>query len=394
MKKRVLLVFTAFAGALFFSGCNRDENIIKVGILHSETGTMAMSEKPLIQAELLAIEEINEAGGLLGKKIVPLIEDGQSDPDVFAEKAKKLLATDKVSTIFGCWTSAARKAVKPVVEEDFALLWYPLQYEGMESSPNIMYMGTTPNQQIVPAVEYCVNHFGKNVYLIGSDYIFPHTANKIIKAQLKSLGANVVQESYKSLGCTNCLPSVEEILEKKPDFILNTLNGSTNISFFKLLHEKGISAEQIPVLSFSVSESEVEEIGVENIAGHYLAWNYFSSVESPANLDFIRRYRKKYGETKMIGAPLEAAYSAVYMWAMAVEKAGTTDVEEVRMASKGLEFDAPGGRILIDGSNQHTYKRTRIGKIKEDGIIEEVWESDDDVRPDPYLSAYSWARGL
>lgn len=395
MKKVQKFLFINFALVFFFFlSCSNESKVVKVGILHSQSGTMEMSERPLIQADLLAIEEINNAGGVLGKKIVPIVEDGASDPDTFAVKAKKLLTEDKVACIFGCWTSASRKAVKIVVEEEFGLLWYPLQYEGMESSPNIMYLGATPNQQIVPAVEYCVKNFGKNAYLIGSDYVFPQTANKIIKAQLKSLGANVVQETYKTLGCTNCLPAIEEIKAMKPDFVLSTLNGSTNIKFFQLLHESGLDPKEIPIMSFSISEAEVEAIGPENMAGHYLSWNYFSSMDTPENLDFIRRYRKKYGDEKMVGAPLEAAYSSVYMWKQAVESAESFDVEAVRIACKNMEIKIPEGLVTMDGNNQHTYKKIRLGKIKADGMIEQVWESETYVRPDPYLSVYAWARGL
>ena len=390
---KAVLVLTA---AAFITGCKKagEDNKIKVGILHSLSGTMALSEIPVRDAELLAIKEINAAGGVLGRQIVVVQEDGESEPVVFADKAKKLLEEDKVSTIFGCWTSASRKAVKPVLEEEFGLLWYPIQYEGMEASPNIMYMGASPNQQVVPAVDFCAEHFGKKMYLLGSDYVFPQTANKIIKAQLKDLHGTCAGERYVALGESDFTEIIKEIKQIKPDVILNTLNGDSNIAFFKQLRNEGITEDDIHIMSFSIAEEEIRHIGIENLEGHLVAWNYFQTTESPENEKFISAYRKRYGRDSKTSDPIEAGYISVYMWAKACEKAGSFDVEAVRMAAKNLKFEAPEGQVVIDNLNQHLSKPVRIGKINSSGLIDEIWSSTGIIKPDPYLSTYDWARGI
>lgn len=393
------IIFTAcFIGiaSLIMGGCSgrNDANTVKVGILHSLSGTMAISETPVHDAELLAIKEINAAGGVLGKQIKPIVEDGESDLTTFATKARKLLQEDKVATIFGCWTSASRKAVKPVVEELYGLLWYPVQYEGMEASPNIMYMGASPNQQVVPAVDYCAEHFGKRMFLVGSDYVFPRTANRIIKAQLAQLDGECLGETYTSMGHKDFSKIIGEIKHTKPDVILNTLNGDSNVAFFKQLTEAGITSDVIPVMSFSIAEEEAHIIGIDNLVGHLVAWNYYETTETDRNKEFVSDYKSAYGSDRFTGDPIEAGYIAVYMWAAACEKAESFDVEDVRMASKGLSFTAPEGTVTIDGANQHLYKQVRIGKINKSGLIDEIWATPSAVKPDPYLSTYAWARGL
>jgi len=397
MKKKIMFFLASAAVLAFgFSGCKKEkkDDTVKVGLLHSLTGTMSLSEIPVMDAELLAISEINAAGGVLGKQIVPVQEDGESSPDVFARKAEKLLCEDNVATVFGCWTSDSRKAVKDIFEEKYGLLWYPLQYEGIEASPNIMYMGAAPNQQVVPAVDYCAEHFGKRFFLVGSDYVFPRTANKIIHAQLKDIGGECVGEKYVELGHKNFWDIIEEIKSAKPDVIINTLNGDSNITFFRQLHDSKISPEEVPVMSFSITEAEVDEIGPENIAGNLVTWNYYQTTKTSENEKFVRAYKDAYGKDQKTGDPIEAAYIAVHLWAMACEKAGTFEVEPVRIASKGLSFEAPEGTVTIDGGNQHLSKTIRIGKINEDGTIDEIWASKEAVKPDPYLSTYAWARGL
>ena len=396
MKKKLLTAVVITAGVLvLLSSCKKKEdNYIKVGLLHSLTGTMAISETPIRDSELLAIKEINEAGGVLGKKIKPIIEDGQSDPSTFAEKARKLIAEDNVVTLFGCWTSASRKAVKPVVEDLFNLLWYPVQYEGMEASPNIMYMGASPNQQVVPAIEYCAQHYGKRMFLIGSDYVFPRTANRIIKAQLAQMDGECVDEVYVPMGNTAFEDIITDILRDKPDVIINSLNGDSNIHFFRQLKRAGITANVYPVMSFSISEEEVNQIGIDNLKDQLVAWNYYETTETPRNAKFVSDYKHEYGNERVTGDPIEAGYIAVYMWAAACEKAGSFDVEDVRMAAKGLSFTAPEGTVTIDGANQHLYKQVRIGKINSEGLIDEIWATPGSIKPDPYLSTYEWARGL
>ena len=399
MKKSIKIAGSILLLASFIqlTGCKEKENAadtIKVGILHSLTGTMAISEKPVRDSELLAIKEINEAGGILGKKIKVIEEDGESNPEVFEKKAEKLLSEDKVLTVFGCWTSASRKAVKPIFEEHFGLLWYPLQYEGIEASPNIMYMGASPNQQVVPAIDYCAENFGKRMYLLGSDYIFPRTANKIIKAQLGSMDGSVVGETYVPMGHSDFASVIEEIKSIQPDVVINTLNGDSNIAFFSQLKKAGLSSDKLHVMSFSISEEEIRTIGVENLEGQLVAWNYFETTKTARNEKFVESYKNEYGQDRVTGDPIEAGYIAVYMWAAACKKAKSFDVEDVRIASKGLSFNAPEGTVTIDGGNQHLYKQVRIGKINEKGLIDEIWASSGVIRPDPYLSTYEWARGL
>lgn len=367
---------------------------VKVGILHSLSGTMAISEVSLRDAELMAIEEINAAGGVLGKKIEPVIEDGASDWPKFAEKAKKLLQSDKVATVFGCWTSASRKAVLPVFEENNGLLWYPVQYEGMESSPNIFYTGAAPNQQIVPAVEWLLQNKGKKFFLLGSDYVFPRTANKIIKAQLESLGGELIAEEYTPLGHTDYSTIVNKIKSAKPDVVFNTLNGDSNVAFFKQLKDAGISAADLTTCSVSVAEEEIRGIGAENMKGHLVSWNYYQTTDTPENKEFVKKYKAKYGEDRVTDDPIEAAYIAVYLWVQAVEKAGSFEVDKVKEAAKGIEFKAPEGTVKIEGENQHIWKPVRIGEVQEDGLIKEIWSTSETVRPDPYLKTYDWAKGL
>lgn len=398
MKKTNLLVgaLIAAAGIYGLSSCSKSggDKTVKVGILHSLSGTMAISETSVRDAELLAINEINAKGGVLGRKIEVVQEDGASEPQIFAERARKLIQNDKVATIFGCWTSASRKAVKPVVEETGSLLWYPVQYEGMEMSPNIMYMGAAPNQQAVPAVDFCAAQFGKNIFLVGSDYVFPRTANKIIKAQLAYLGGSVAGEEYTPMGHTDFATIVSKIKAAKPDCIINTLNGDSNVAFFKQLTDAGITAESIPVMSFSIAEEEVGGVGIENLKGHYVAWNYYQTTQTPENDAFVAAYKKAYGEKRVTDDPIEAGYIGVHIWAMACEKAGSFDVEKVKASAKGITFAAPEGNVTLDGENQHIYKPVRIGKINETGLIDEVWATSNAVKPDPYLLTYDWANGL
>ena len=397
MKKWELgIVSVCAVCALVMTGCNgsKKSETVRVGLLHSLSGTMTISETPVRDSELLAISEINANGGVLGKQIVAVEEDGESDPKVFAEKARKLLAEEKVATVFGCWTSQSRKAVKPVFEELYGLLWYPVQYEGMEASPNIMYMGASPNQQIVPAVDYCAETLGKNMFLIGNDYVFPRTANRIIKAQLAQLDGTCMGEEYFPMGHREFADIVAKIKSLKPDVIINTLNGDSNVYFFAELAKQGITSDDIKVMSFSIAEEEVSKMDVSTLAGHLVSWNYYETTQTPRNEKFVSDYKNAYGEDRMTGDPIEAGYIAVYMWAAACEKAGSFDVEAVRVAAKGLSLTAPEGTVTIDGGNQHLYKQVRIGKINEQGLIDEVWATPSAVKPDPYLSTYHWARGL
>ena len=367
---------------------------IKVGVLHSLSGTMAISETSVRDATLLAIEEINAKGGVLGKKIEPIIEDGASDWPTFAEKAKKLIQKDQVAVVFGCWTSASRKAVLPVFESLKSLLFYPVQYEGLEKSPNIFYPGATTNQQIVPAVEYLLAQGKKKMYLLGSDYVFPRTSNKIIKLQLEAQGGQLVGEEYTPLGHTDYTTVVTKILAAKPDVVFNTLNGDSNVAFFKQFKSAGNTPDKIQTMSVSIAEEETRGIGPENLVGHLVAWNYYQTTDTPENKKFVSAYKAKFGQNRVTDDPIEAGYIGVYLWAKAVEKAGSTDVEKVRAAAKGIEFAAPEGKVTVDGDNQHIYKTVRMGRVRADGLIDEISATPKPVKPDPYLETYPWAKSL
>ena len=367
---------------------------IKVGVLHSLSGTMAISEVSVRDAELLAIEEINAKGGVLGKRIEPVVEDGASDWPTFAEKAKKLILNDKVATVFGGWTSASRKAMLPVFEQYKALLWYPVQYEGLEQSPDIFYTGATTNQQIIPGLDYLKSQGKTKIFLVGSDYVFPRTANKEIKAYAAANGMEILGEEYTPLGATEYSTVINKLKAAKPQAVFNTLNGDSNVAFFKQLKDANIAAADMPVLSVSVAEEEVRGIGAANIAGHLVAWNYYQTTQNAQNTAFVDAYKKKFGANRVTDDPIEAGYVAVYLWKAAVEKAGSTDVDKVKAAAGGITFDAPEGKVTIDGETQHLYKTARIGVVGADGLIKEVSNSGSPVKPDPYLKSYPWAKGL
>lgn len=368
------------------------EEPIRVGILHSLSGTMSISETTVRDSTLMAIEEINANGGVLGRMIEPIVEDGASDWPTFAEKARKLLLEDGVAVVFGCWTSASRKAVLPVFEENNGLLFYPVQYEGLEQSPNIVYTGATTNQQIVPAVEWLLEQGYTNFYLLGSDYVFPRTSNTIIRAQLEAAGATVAGEEYVPLGGTEFSTILLNIQASQPDVIFNTLNGDSNVAFFNQFADAGFTAETLPTISVSIAEEEVVSIGVENIAGHFTAWNYYQTVDNEVNAAFVEAFQSRYGEDRVTSDPMEAGYFGVYLWAAAVEAAGTTDVDAVREAIQTGEIsaEAPEGTVTLHGPTQHTIKPVRIGVIREDGLIDTVYETEP-VIPDPYLCTYEWA---
>jgi urea transport system substrate-binding protein len=355
---------------------------------------MSISETAVRDSTLLAIQEINEAGGVLGHEIVPIVEDGASDWPTFAERAEKLLTTDDAVVVFGGWTSASRKAMLPVFEGLDGLLFYPVQYEGLEASPNIFYTGATTNQQIVPALDYLVEEGHESLYLVGSDYVFPRTANLIIRAYAEAHDIEILGEDYIPLGETDTTTLVSDVINAQPDAVFNTLNGDSNVAFFTDLTSRGVTAEDIPTLSVSVAEEEISGIGVENIEGHYVAWNYYMTTDTPENEAFVTAFQEEYGDDRVTADPIEAGYNSVYIWAAAVEAAGSFDVDDVREAAAGLTLDAPGGEITVHESNQHISKTARIGVVNEDGLIDEVWSSDGPISPDPFLDGYDWAEDL
>lgn len=358
---------------------------IKVGILHSRTGTMAISERPVIDATLFAIEELNAQGGVLGRQVEAVVEDGASDWPTFARKAEKLITQDQVCTVFGCWTSASRKTVKPVFERHNHLLFYPLQYEGLEQSPNIVYTGAAPNQQIIPAIRWCCSYLKKKrLFLVGSDYIFPRAANMIIRDQAADLGADVVGEEYLPLASVDMDPVIKKIQAKKPDLLVNTVNGDSNVALFRALRKAGLTADKLPTMSFSISEEELSSLNALEVQGNYAAWNYFQSIDLPENEDFVRRFRARYGPDRIISDPMESAYIAVHLWAQAVESAGSDDVKAIRQAIHDQSFDAPEGKVTIDPLTHHISKFVRIGRITDSGQFQIVYCSDSSIPPVPY----------
>ena len=394
-KTAALLVSAAMM--VSFIGCGSDKSgndgEVKVGLLHSMSGSMAISEQAVLDAEKLAIKEINAAGGVLGCQIKYQEEDGASDPSTFATKAEKLVDQDGVSTVFGCWTSSSRKAVKSIFEDYDALLFYPVQYEGMESSSNIVYTGAAPNQQIVPAIEYLIDQGYKKFFLLGSDYVFPRTANMIITAQVEAAGLEVVGEEYAGMDQTDFAAIISKIEAAQPDVIINTLNGTGNVSFFKQMSEKNYTSDDYMTMSFSIAEEEVATIGADILKGHMVSWNYYQTTDTDKNEAFVKAYKGEYGEDRVTSDPAEAAYDAVYLWAAACEKAEIFEVDDIlkTIEAGGISFDAPEGTVEIEGSNHHLSKPVRIGQIKEDGLIYEVYATDRAVTPDPYLETYDWA---
>jgi len=368
-------------------GAASGSDTIKVGILHSLSGTMAISETPVVDAEKLAIKEINDAGGVLGKQIEPIVEDGASDWPTFAEKAKKLINQDQVVAVFGCWTSASRKSVKPVFEEEDHMLWYPVQYEGQECSQNIFYTGAAPNQQIERAVQWLLDNKGDRFFLVGSDYVFPRTANTIIKQMLEEKGGETVGEDYLPLGSTSVTPIISKIQSALPEggVIFNTLNGDSNVAFFKQLQGAGLTPEKYPVMSVSVAEESVQQIGPSYLASHYATWNYFQSADTPENEDWVSRFQQEYGSDRVTTDPMESARNGIYLWKQAVEQAGTADdLAKVRSAAYGQQIQAPQGTVTLN-ANHHVTQTVRVGQVREDGqfdIVEQV--GDGPIEPQPW----------
>ncbi|WP_413910391.1 urea ABC transporter substrate-binding protein [Desulfobacula sp.] len=383
----VLFIFTVQAQAA---------ETIKVGILHSLSGTMAISETSLKDVALMAIEEINAKGGVLGKKLEPVVVDPASNWPLFAEKARELIEKQKVAVTFGCWTSVSRKSVLPVFEELNGLLFYPVQYEGEESSYNVFYTGAAPNQQAIPAVEYLMSEDGggaKRFVLLGTDYVYPRTTNKILNYFLKSKGINKkdIMEAYTPFGHSDyqtIVADIKKFAAGKPTAVISTINGDSNVPFYKELANQGLKAEDIPVVAFSVGEEELRGIDTKPLVGHLAAWNYFMSIENSENKAFIKKWNSYVKKNKLPGGskrvtndPMEATYIGIKMWAQAAEQAGTTNVDAVRQAIGGQTVKSPSGfEITMDAKNHHLHKPVVIGEIQEDGQFEVVWKTDGPIR--------------
>jgi urea transport system substrate-binding protein len=373
----------AVAGPLLGSRALAQDNTVKVGILHSLTGTIALAEASVVDAEKLAIDEINAAGGVLGKKIVPIVEDGASDWPTFAEKAKKLLERDKVAAVFGCYTSASRKAVLPVFEQHKGLLYYPTFYEGLEQSPNVIYTAQEATQQVIAACNWLAKNKGKSFYLVGSDYIWPRVTNKIARPTIVKAGGKVLGEEYLPLGSTAFGSIINKIKATKPAVILSTVVGGSNVAFFKQLTAAGVDMSKTTVMALAVTEEEVSGIGAENVKGVLTCMGYFQSLDNPANKKFVEAFKAKYGAARVTGDTLAAAYNGVYLWKAAVEKAKSFDVEKVVAASSGLEIDAPEGKVKLHASNHHLWKYARIGEFQPDGQVKLIYESPL-IEPNPF----------
>jgi len=356
---------------------------VKVGVLHSLTGTMAISEVTVKNATLLAIDQINASGGVLGKQIEPVIEDGASDPSMFAQKAQKLIQQDQVVTVFGGWTSASRKAMLPVFERFKSLLWYPVQFEGNECSPDIMYSGAQPNQQILPALTWATQKGYKSVFLLGSDYVFPRTANLILKKHIIATGGTVAGEEYVPLGGSDFSAVINKIKVAKPQIVFSTLNGDSNVSFFKQMAAAGMTPQKMPVMSFSIAEQEAKSIGPSLLAGSYAAWNYFESLPDPANKKFVAAYDSKYPGSP-VDDPMAHGYLDVYEWAAAVKKAGSFDPVKVRKAVTSLTWDDLGLGKTKFVDNQSLAQTAYVGELEPSGQFKILWQSTGPVSPIPY----------
>ncbi|MEM6564231.1 MAG: urea ABC transporter substrate-binding protein [Pseudomonadota bacterium] len=369
------------------------DDTVTIGILHSVTGTMAISETGSVQAEKLAIDQINAQGGILGRKIEYIQEDGASDWPTFAEKARKLLVNDKVASVMGCWTSASRKAVLPVFEQHNGFLFYPTFYEGLEQSPNVIYTGQEATQQIIAGLDWVTQTKGaKTFYLLGSDYIWPRTSNKIARAHIEKFmdGTSVVGEEYYPLGHTQFNSVINKIRLRKPDVIYAIVVGGSNVAFYKQLKAAGIDpAEESPiVLTISVTEDEIRGIGGENVEGAYACMKYFQSLENDNNLAFVNAFKEMWGDDMVIGDVTQAAYLGPWLWKAAVEKAGSFDVDKVREASPEIELTtAPEGYVKVH-ENHHLWSKTRVGKARVDGQYDVVFETADLVEPDPFPEGY------
>lgn len=401
--RRLFLKLTTLTACLLSAGLSSTvlaADTIKVGVLHSLSGTMAISETSLKDMALFTIDEINAKGGVLGKKLEPVVVDPASNWPLFAEKARQLLTRDKVAVTFGCWTSVSRKSVLPVYEELNGLLFYPVQYEGEEMSPNVFYTGAAPNQQAIPAVEYLMSKDGgeaKRFFLLGTDYVYPRTTNKILRAFLKSKGVKDgnIEEVYTPFGHSDyqtIVGNIKKFSAGGKTAVISTINGDSNVPFYKELGNQGLKSTTTPVVAFSVGEEELKGIDTKPLVGHLAAWNYFMSVKNPVNSKWIADYKawaKKKGmanaDKLVTNDPMEATYVGIQMWAEAVKKAGTTDVNAVRKAMAGVSVNAPSGFTLkMDEKNHHLHKPVMIGEVRPDGQFSVVWKTKTPVRAQPW----------
>lgn len=403
MQRRNLIKVFALSASVISMGTafgTLAADTIKVGILHSLSGTMAISETPLKDMALMSIDDINAHGGVLGKQLEPVIVDPASNWPLFAEKARQLLTQDNVAVVFGGWTSVSRKSVLPVFEELNGLLFYPVQYEGEEMSPNVFYTGAAPNQQAIPAVEYLLSEEGgaaKRFILLGTDYVYPRTTNKILRAFLHTKGIEDkdIEEVYTPFGYSDyqtIVGNIKKFSAGGKTAVISTINGDSNVPFYKELANQGIKATDVPVIAFSVGEEELRGIDTKPLVGNLAAWNYFQSVDNPTNKQFVEHWKAYAKANKLPNAdsavtndPMEATWVGMHMWAQAVEKAQSTDVDKVRAAMAGQTYAAPSGFTLtMDQTNHHLHKPVMIGEIEADGQFNVVWQTDAPIRAQPW----------
>ena len=391
--QRKMLVGVLLASVAMVSACGKKDEAgnaaaggetVKVGVLHSLSGTMAISEVTVKNSTQMAIDEINAAGGVMGKQIEAVTEDGASDPATFAQKATKLIDSDQVVTVFGGWTSSSRKAMLPVFEKTKNLLWYPVQFEGNECSPNIMYSGAQPNQQILPAYDWGKEKGFKKFFLVGSDYVFPRTANLILKKHIEADGLTLSGEEYQPMGGTDFSGVVAKIRQAKPDVIYSTLNGDSNVAFFKQMAAAGMKSDVLPVMSFSIGEQEAQAMGPALVEGSYAGWNYFQTLDNPENKKFIEAYKAKFGKDAVLTDPMVHGYVDVYVWKAAAEKAGSTDPAKVRAAAVTLDaVPTPLGTVKFIANNS-LIQTGYIAEAMPDGQFKILWDSKKAIDPDPY----------
>jgi urea transport system substrate-binding protein len=404
----ILLIVLLVGSVLIWRQYSSARSSIRIGVLHSLSGITAASEKPLVDALQLAIEEANAGGGINGQKIEAVVADCRSDPVYCAEQAERLITEGQVQALFGCWTSACRKALKPVVEKHRHLLFYALRYEGMEQSPNILYGGAVPNQLIMPAAHWAVVYLGnsgksgkseefggrgKRVYLAGSNYVFSRVANILIKDLLAAHGAVVVGERYLPLGRSDMDDLAADIVSQQPDIVLNTMNGTDNAVFFRSLDKSGINPDKIPVLSFSVTEVGLAAQDAPLMAGHYAARNYFQSLSSAENAAFVNRFRDRFGPQAVIDGPMEASYINMLMWIHSAREAGSGDLAHVQRTILRQSLSAPEGMVSVDPVTRHMWKVARVGRARDDGQFDIVWDSGNPLEPAPfptYRSREEW----
>lgn len=371
-------------GSILLSSQAQAQDVVKLGLLHSLTGTIAIAEAALVDAEKMAVEEINASGGVLGKKIELVVEDGASDWPTFAEKTRKLLERDKVAAIIGCYTSASRKAVLPALNQLNGLLYYPTYYEGQEEDKHVFYPSQEATQSVIAAIDWMAREKGKSFFLVGSDYIYPRTCNKIAKPTIVKAGGKVLGEEYAPLGHTEFSSIINKIKAAKPDCIYSTVVGGSNVAFYKQLRAAGLDGTKQVLLSTVVSENEIEGIGKDNAVGYYACMGYFQSLKNPANERFVKAFKAKFGQERVIGDPMEVAYNCVHLWKMGVEKAKSFDPQKVVAASGGLELDAPEGKVKVHATNHHVWKKVRVGRARADGQFDIVWESPKEIEPNPF----------